>query len=218
MDFYHVMNRGVDKRHVVMNDDDKRRFVHSLYLFNNVEDVDTNHRRKSWALVPKDRAELVSIHAWVLLNNHYHLLLTEKVEGGISKYMHKVNTGYSKYFNIRQKGRSGALWQGRFKRVHVSNDAHFKYIPYYIHLNALDFTYPEWRMGGVFHLKDAVESLNSYVWSSHRDYLGIRNFPLLLTKSEIEPLLGDPKSYCREISKIISDPDAASAAEQYEYR
>ena len=71
------------------------------------------------------------------MGNHYHLLLSERREGGISDFMRKVNVGYAKFFNEKYK-RTGTLFQGRTKKVLVDSDAHFLHILHYIHLNPLD--------------------------------------------------------------------------------
>ena len=91
------------------------------------------------------------------------------------------------------------------------------YIPYYIHLNALDYTMPEWRVGEVTDIETALRTLESYRWSSHLDYLGIKNFPSLIDKTEMTPLLGSRESYEQSIAEIIMDPVRASNAEELEF-
>ena len=203
MDFYHVLNRGTDQRAIATDDSDRVRFLHDMYVFN-----DSGH-----ALHPKQperqeegrrRDPIVLIHAFCLMRNHYHLLLSELVENGISLYMQKLNMGYTKYFNERHQ-RVGTLWQGKYKKILIERDAHFLYIPYYIHLNPLDYTMPEWREGKVKNQKKALSSLRAYRWSSHLDYLGIRNFPSLTNRKEILGL--KPAGYEKEIIRIISTPD-----------
>ncbi len=171
MEFWHLIGRGVDKRDIVLDDKDRVRFIHDLYVFNDLNPTPNFvlHRRHE---VVRKREELVNIHAFCLMNNHYHLLVTECIEGGIPLFMKKLNMGYTKYFNERNE-RSGALWQGKYKKVLIERDAHFLYIPFYIHLNPLDYTHPKWRKGDVKKTHDALESLVGYRWSSHLDYLGV---------------------------------------------
>lgn len=111
------------------------------------------------------RELLVNIHAFCLMPNHYHLLLTERIDGGISKFMKKVNMGYAKYFNQKYE-RKGALFEGRYKSILVKNDAHFIYLPYYIHLNPLDLIMPGWRKNKIYDYKKAIQFLENYRWSS----------------------------------------------------
>lgn len=140
--------------------------------------------------------------------NHYHLLLSPVVENGIALFMKKLSMGYTKYFNERY-GRSGALWQGKYKRVLIERDSHFLYIPFYIHLNALDLVYPEWRTGQVKDIRKALEYLNTYRWSSHLDYNGIRNFPSITQRELLSSLLGTKQHYEKEIIDIITDQELA---------
>jgi putative transposase len=148
--------------------------------------------------------------------NHYHLLVSEAVENGISLFMQKLNMGYAKYFNERYE-RSGSLWQGKYRKVHIVNDSHFLYIPFYIHLNPLDYVMPEWREGGVRNVQKALAHLAEYRWSSHLDYLGVKNFPSITRRNELQKLLGTRPAYERTIGEIISDPVVANSSEAIEW-
>jgi len=102
---YHVYNRGVEKRDVVISDDDRMRFVHSLYIFNDSNNApNCISQPKQWQS-NTNRKCIVRIHAWCLMNNHYHLLLSP-VDGelkNISLFMKKLNMGYAKFFNEKQQ-------------------------------------------------------------------------------------------------------------------
>jgi len=150
MDLYHVLNRGVEKRNIVSNDDDRMRFVRGLYVFNDKENAPNSVSQPKQRGSDKERDLLVNLHAWCLMNNHYHLLVSPIGDDlkNLSLFMKKVNMGYAKFFNEKYE-RSGYLWQGNYKKVQISNDAQFQYIPYYIHLNPLDFNYHQWREGSV---------------------------------------------------------------------
>ena len=127
-DLYHVLNRGVDKKKIFIDDQDHFRFVHDLYEFNDVESAD--YIRNSRKLFIKanfpsfddgkleERQSLVHVHAFCLMPNHYHLLLSPVVEGGIPKFMKKLNMGYSRYFNERYE-RKGTLFEGRYKSLFI---------------------------------------------------------------------------------------------------
>ncbi|MEK7566700.1 MAG: transposase [Patescibacteria group bacterium] len=108
--------------------------------------------------------------------NHIHLLLSPVAENGMPLFMKKFNGGYAKYFNEKYK-RTGALFEGRYKRILIENDAHFDYILYYIHLNPLDLITPEWRDKKLNNFRKAMKFLDSYRWSSYLDYTGEKNFP-----------------------------------------
>ena len=161
------------------------------------------------------RKRLVGIHAWALMNNHYHMLVSECVESGIPHFMKKMNMGYAKYFNERYE-RSGALWQGKYRKVHIRRDAHFLYIPYYIHLNPLDYSHPQWRKGGVRDIGKAVKALEQYRWSSYLDYIGVSNFKSLITTSLLKEVLGSQKQQEKTIANILHDPLLASSSDSIE--
>jgi putative transposase len=179
-----------------------------LFAFNDAKRVDENHRRAGWTLPANARNPLVHIHAFSLMPNHYHLLLSEVTENGISNFMQKLNMGYAKYFNERHD-RSGYLWQGRHKKILVQNDAHFVYIPYYIHLNALDLSMPKWRDGKIPNAHRAIERLKAYRWSSFNDYFGEENFPSIISKEPLSEMLGSQANQFREIQNIISNDTLA---------
>jgi putative transposase len=214
MDFWHLIGRGVDKRDVVMDDQDRVRFIHDLFVLNDVQQAPNyilNERKDE----QRKRDRLIDIHAFCLMSNHYHLLVSEKVENGIPLFMHKLNMGYTKYFNKRYD-RSGALWQGKHRKVLIERDAHFLYIPFYIHLNPLDYTHPEWRTGEVRDISGALDALQKYRWSSHLDYLNRHNFPSVTYRHEISPMLGTPSQYELAITELISKPDLAAGSEKIE--
>ncbi|MCX6730114.1 MAG: transposase [Candidatus Portnoybacteria bacterium] len=143
-EIYHILNRGVDKRDIFADKQDYFRFIHDSFEFNDEDLVDTayyyfeKHKKDNNLLERKSRKLLVNIHAFCLMPNHYHLLMSEIKEGGISKFMHKLNKGYSRYFNIRHK-RKGTLFEGRYKSILVGESNYFLNLPYYIHLNPLNF-------------------------------------------------------------------------------
>ncbi len=219
MELFHVLNRGVDGRDIFIENRDYLRFVHNLYEFNDSTAADNNigfhfkHRDIVSPYVPRSRNLLVDIHGWVLMKNHYHLLLSERVEGGISLFLRKLNVGYAKYLNERL-GRTGTLFQGRTKKILIDHTAHFLYILHYIHFNPLDYLSgaEKWRVrskGALRNTEKALEYLDSYRWSSYLDYTGVKNFPSILMTSFFRESLGDIRA---ESNAYLHDAeyDAAS--------
>ena len=117
------------------------------------------------------------------MKNHYHLILSARIENGISKFMQKVMIGYVKYFNEKYK-RSGTLFQGKTKKVPIENEAHFYHILHYVHLNPLDYLNgaTEWRERKVEDVDVALAHLKKYRWSSYLDYCGVKNFPSVISR------------------------------------
>ena len=209
-DFYHTLNRGVDKRQIFLDNQDYLRFIHNLYELNNEDRVETTfHSFKEDPNLTdiasrKQRKLLVDVHAFCLMPNHYHLLLSPKKEGGVSKFMTKVNIGYAKYFNEKYQ-RVGALFQGRYKQITVTDETHLLHLPFYIHFNPLDLSHPEWRDNKISDPKGALEFLKSYRWSSHLDYLGVKNFPSVLTMGPLKDIFGKNDDYKKLINNYMRD-------------
>ena len=212
MEIYHVLNRGVDKRQVFMDKQDYLRFIHDLHEFNDKERTELNfYKFRDYGAngqIPKTskkpRKLLVDILAYCLMPNHYHILLNPKTEHGVSLFMQKLNAGYTKYFNQKYK-RTGALFQGRYKNVLVSDETHFLHLPFYIHFNPLDLSYPEWRENKISNPKTALEFLKSYRWSSHLDYLGIKNFPSVLNMKHLKEIFGSNGDYQKLVENYLKE-------------
>ncbi|TSC85493.1 MAG: transposase [Parcubacteria group bacterium Gr01-1014_8] len=184
MELYHVLNRGVEKKNIFLDTLDYARFVHDMYEFNDTKPAENTRRRKETAdfVGPSSRKRIVDIHGWCLMKNHYHLLLTEQIEKGLSLFVRKLNVGYAKYFNQRYK-RNGYLFQGRTKKIRITSDAHYLHILHYVHLNPLDYlqTARDWRNRNIGSTTAALKHLDTYRWSSYLDYSGEKNFPSVLT-------------------------------------
>jgi putative transposase len=113
---------------------------------------------------------LVNTGAYCLMPNHFHILVKEKAENGTSKFMQKVSTAYSMYFNKKYK-RTGGLFEGKFKSQHMSTDRYLKYIFSYIHLNPIKLIDSKWKEKGLKNLKESLIHLKTYQYSSYLDYL-----------------------------------------------
>jgi putative transposase len=206
MELYHVFNRGVEKRTIFIDDSDRARFVHDLYEFNDVRPAPDTYRTM-WEIrsptLNRLRETIVDIHGWVQMGNHYHLLLSERKAGGLSKFLRKLNVGYAMYFNEKHE-RSGVLFQGRTKKVLIERDAHFLYILHYIHLNPLDLTkeHAAWRDGKLANQKAALEYLNAYRWSSFLDYSGTKNFPSVIETGLFSDVF---RNYSRTLASYMRD-------------
>lgn len=212
METYHVVSRGVDKRQIFMDKQDHLRFIHDLYELNNQERVGLNYykfrdygaRGEVAKNDKKLRKKLVDILAFSLMPNHYHILISPKVETGVPQFMQKLNMGYAKYFNQKYE-RVGRLFQGPYKSVLVTDNTHFLHLPFYIHFNPLDLTCPEWRDNKISSPKKALEFLKSYRWSSHLDYLGIKNFPSVLNMKHLTEVFGSGKDYQKLVENYLKD-------------
>ncbi|MFA6274182.1 MAG: transposase [Candidatus Paceibacterota bacterium] len=179
-EYYHLYNRGINKRVIFQNDTDYRRFILLLFIANSknsfrLDDLINKQKKTFEEILQMDHGEtLVDIGAWVLMPNHFHILIREKTEGGISKFMSKLSTAYSMYFNIKNE-RTGALLCRPFKSVLVKDDIHLKHLFGYLHLNPLKLKFKDWQdtvKKGDKEAKEMKIFLDSYIYSSYLDYLG----------------------------------------------
>lgn len=177
-EYYHIYNRGIDKRIIFNENKDYERFIMLLYISNSNEEKSfrldnlINHIKKSFSeIMILDKGEpLVSIGAWCLMPNHFHILVKQEVDGGITKLMKKIGTGYSMYFNIKYD-RQGALFGGPFKSKLIGQDDNYlRQLFAYIHLNPLDINFSGWNKST--NSKELKDFLESYKYSSYLDFIG----------------------------------------------
>ena len=177
LESYHIYNRGAHKNPIFLSSEDYERFLLLLYLSNsrepvNLRDLKEKHKGLTFVLLRElltVNQDLVEVFAYALLPNHFHIVMRQKVDGGIARFMQKLCTGYSMYFNLRH-GHSGTLFQGRFKSNHVNTDPYFKWIFAYVHLNPISILESGWREGGVKNIRRTQEFLKGYHYSSYYDY------------------------------------------------
>lgn len=188
-EYYHLYNRGNDRRIIFKDNHDHNRFLALLYLCNGNKSVDMNHYFERGLKFPESFHEqvgdpLIAIGAYALMPNHFHLLVKQIVDGGISGFMKKLGTAYSMYFNKRHS-RRGSLYEGSYKSVHADYDTHLKYLFSYIHLNPVKIIDPLWKENGITDRRVAEQFLNNYCYSSYLDYIGRnRNESVILTRRE----------------------------------
>lgn len=196
-EFYHLYSRGVDKRKIFMDKNDYLRFIHDLYEFNDTRPASEFSRRQSKNVGDRNsHIKLVDIHTFVQMPNHYHLLTEQLTENGITLFMKKLNIGHAMAFNLKQE-RSGYLFQGRFQDVYVKNDQQLAHLICYIHSNPLEIWKSKWKEKTLSQteIKEALKFLENYRWSSHLDYLGIKNFPSVINDKFLLEFFGGTKGY-----------------------
>lgn len=199
-EIYHVYNRGSDKRQIVQDEQDEWQFLSYLYLCNNPEFTFTKSTRDSFAV--ERSGSLVDIGAYCLMPNHFHLLAYEKMAGGLAKFMQRLGTAYSMYYNGKYK-RTGSLFEGSYKAKLVDSDEYLNYLFAYIHLNPAKIVDSNWRevesVGRAVEIQKFLERYRPtslvYYLGKHRKedrILETKNFPAYFaTKSEFERFIAD---------------------------
>lgn len=170
---YHVFTRGVEKRKIFLDKGDYDRFQSLLYIMNQKEGFvyrDFLKYHNLSEIYDLERSEtLVSVLSYSLMPNHFHLLLYEHTEGGISKFMAKVLTSYAMYFNTKY-ARSGPLFVRPFRSSHISNESYYLYIFSYIHLNIISLIQKDWEEVGINDKSKAEEFIKNYKYSTFCEF------------------------------------------------
>ncbi|KKR39185.1 MAG: Transposase [Parcubacteria group bacterium GW2011_GWB2_40_8] len=155
-EFYHIYNRGVDKRTIFSDTYDMKRFFQSMEEFNVEKAIGSIYEN---SFLKKNQlggeaSKLVNFVCYCLNQNHYHFVLEQVLDGGIEKFMQKLGTGYTMYFNNKYK-RTGSLFQGVFKASHINSNEYLLHVSAYVNLN------------------NRVHKIdNSLSWNSWNEYIG----------------------------------------------
>ncbi|MBI5457977.1 transposase [Candidatus Kaiserbacteria bacterium] len=171
-EWYHCFNRGVEKRKVFEDENDAKRFLMLLYLANGTAPIEIfNDPKPSLKKVfETDRGDpVVGVGAFCLMPNHFHLLLKETTEGGISSFMKKVGIAYVMYFNAKNE-RVGNLFIKPFRSRHIATDSYFQHVLQYIHCNPAELYEPGWKEGKVRSMRSLENKLLNYPYSSFASY------------------------------------------------
>jgi putative transposase len=181
-EYYHIYNRGILKNPIFLDEVDKRRFIKLLFLCNSNKSV-VFKLIQGRSLDEIDRGStLVDIGVYCLMPNHFHFLVRERTEDGISIFMKKLLTAYAMYFNIKHE-RKGILFEGRFNAKHINTDAYLNWIFSYIHLNPIKLIDKNWKENGISNPMTAENFMQNYKYSSYYDYfLGDRIEKIILNK------------------------------------
>ncbi len=212
-EYYHIYNRGNSKQNIFLDDSDYDRFAKLLYLCNSTKSINfrddiVNQKIDAWDF---DRGKpIVSIGAWVLLSNHFHIFLTPSPrshlgdEDSVAYFMRKLCTAYSMYFN-KKYDRVGGLFEGTFRSVHIVNDPQLKYLFSYIHLNPVKIIDSLWKEKGIKDYKKTLVFLDKYPWSSYHDYRG-KNRPegKIISKKDFPEYFSDPNVFDSEIFEWLN--------------
>ncbi len=190
--YYHLYNRGVEKRIIFIDEQDYQVFLSylkeylmpkdELALRKRLADSNTSYKEKNKilkALRMNNFSDVMSLGAYCLMPNHFHLLIKQLKDGGISEFMRRFIHSYTKYRNTKYRIQ-GPTFQGLFKAVLIETDEQLLHVSRYIHLNPL-----------VSHL---LKDLSSYPWSSYPTYIGLNNDDRI-AKTEILSFFKSPKAY-----------------------
>lgn len=205
-EYYHIYNRGNDKQEIFLDDRDRIRFLFCILHFqspltfiNLSRPVSNFVKHRVFNIDHKTiegihRQRIVHLNCFCLMPNHFHLLVRQKTDAGIAKYLQRVLNSYTKYFNTKYQ-RNGHLFQGPYKAVHIADNDQLLYTSAYVHRNPAEIK--NWR-----------DRENQYLWSSYRDYLGTNQWGVLLDQKIIKEQFANGQDYDRWVKLSgAKDPD-----------
>lgn len=229
-EYYHIFNRGVEKRNIFLQISDYFRFIFCLYELNDKKMVVMRDRMEERKMRRRGRKVsigdtygfynrrgelLVEVITFCLMPNHYHLILRQLVDGGVSLFMKKLSNSYTGYFNEKYKRKGvGSLFQGCFKAVHVENDRQLAALIAYIFTNPVELIEKNWKEEGAEDPQEAVKFLKTYRWSSYLDCIGTPNFPSVTKRDFIMEFFGGPEKIQEFIeSRILYKTESKKKSE-----
>ncbi len=188
-EIYHLFNRGSDKRDIFLEYRDYLRFKQTLYYYHFLGPKPRfshfpKYQYSSIRTELKDK--IVEIICYCLMPNHFHLLVRQLKDNGISKFISQISNSYTKYFNTKYR-RVGPLLQGLFKAVRVESDEQLIHLSRYIHLNPV--------------VSLLVKRLRQYPWSSYPEYAN--NYQELCSTELILNLFPSKKEYVQFLEDQI---------------
>ena len=218
-EIYHIFNRGVEKRKIFQGVVDYFRFIFCLYECNDknfvvmrdrIGERKERKRRKSIGVTygnfpDKKREPLVEILVFCLMPNHYHLVLRQLTDNGISLFMKKLGDSYVGYFNRKYNRRGmGSLFQGTFKAVYISTTHQLINLICYIFTNPIEIIEKNWKIEGTKNSQRAIKYLESYRWFSYLDCIGKPNFPSVTEREFLFKIFDGPDNIKKFVEGWIS--------------
>jgi putative transposase len=162
---------------------------------------------QQWEREASGHAFGIEIDFFQIMPNHFHLLIKEIEEGGITEFMRKLCTAYSSFFN-KVHQRSGTLFQGRFKAQHANSDIYLKYLFSYIHLNPVKLIEPKWKELGISNPERVRSYINDFPFSSYQDYAGKkREENIILNPESFPDYFSSEKDFQSHIEDFLNYKD-----------
>lgn len=164
--YYHVYNRGVEKRVIFQDDQDYKTFLSYLKFYLTTPELQGDSLKLVFpSRKLKNYGGEIELLAYCLMPNHFHLLIHQNSETSINHFMRSLATKYVRYFNTKYK-RVGHLFQDTYKAVKVEAENQWLHLSKYIHRNPLD-------LSNFKDFKESPRSLSDYSYSSYQNYLGL---------------------------------------------
>jgi putative transposase len=169
---YHILNRSLHRIPIFQNVKEKKRIIDLINYYSLKKRPCKFSRYKQFSKERKERVILelnpkgekrVEIICFCLMPNHFHLLLRQRQENGVTRFMGDLQNSYVRYYNIKNN-RKGPLFESQYKAVRISSEEQLLHVSRYIHLNPYSG-----------YVVKNVNGLINYEWSSFKEYLNLAN-------------------------------------------
>ena len=201
-EYYHIYNRGIEGREILKNKEDYFKFFRGLKEFNNTsyyeQRLATFHQKELSSFL-EGLERMVEIIAYSLNPNHFHLILKQLKENGIPNFMHKVGTSSTNYFN-KKYNRSGSLFQGPYKAIHIDSNDYLLWLSGYVNGNI------------EIHQLDKAET---YQWSSYKNFLGKEKDKILGDINIVFSQFDGPEDYKNFAEIVIQESRNKKEMQKY---
>lgn len=213
--YYHIFDIAKDKRNIFLGENDMQRFLKTMFLSNNcysfrgvwelersktekpIDEVKKILKNKKIPIKP-----LVKICAFCLMPDHFHFLVKEVCPNGTARFMQKLLNSYAKFFSNRHR-QSGSLFRGRYCAAEIENEKQLKFIIAYINaINPAQLVEPYLKIKGIENYSKVSETIDSWQWSSHQDFLHRRNL-IFIEKKFINEIFSSPAQYNNFLKDIL---------------
>jgi putative transposase len=187
---YHVFNQGVDKRKIFLDDEDYQLFLYYLYIYlTPLDKVLRRYRTLPIRLFNKNMAKEVELLSYVLMPDHYHLILRQNDGEGVSQFMKQLSNAYTQYFNQKYK-RRGSLFEGTFKSVVIKNNDNLMLLSRFVHLHPVI---------------ENIVAEPEYLWSSYNEYADSETHKLCNTRKILTlfPSVYAYKKYVHDVKEYM---------------
>ncbi|MCI0563425.1 MAG: transposase [Nitrososphaera sp.] len=194
-EWYHCYTRTIDKSRPFEEQSHVERFLETLYLANDsapIPRIPTLHDQYSHSDIfslPREQC-LVAIGGYCIMPTHYHILLQPLTDSGVTDFMHKLGTSFTRSYNGQHK-RVGNLFVKPFRSKHVSDDSYLHRVSQYIHLNPIELFEPRWKQGVVTSYTTIEQRLLSYPYNSLLEYHGQERPQSSILDPEAMALIGN---------------------------
>ncbi len=212
-EWYHCYSRTIDNSRPLEDTAEVERFLETLYLANSADampNIPQLHSTKTHTDIfsISCRQPLVSIGCYCIMPTHYHLLLQPITENGVSDFMQKMGTGFTRFYNEKHD-RVGNLFIKPFRSKHINDDAYMDRVVQYIHLNAVELFEPQWKQGIIRDLSSLKKKLHDYEYSSLWEHEGKKRPQSAILNLDAISLVRDNTVYMTQM--------IAEAVEYYQF-